>query len=161
MRFPAPAPLFALAILAACSSDLTLPGGPSDGPAPDQLRIVDGDGQRAQTGELLADPLVVEVVDSGRAPVPGTPVEFSFVGDPPGAVLQPSSAETDSSGQVSAFVQLGETSGKQEIVARVAGTASPELSASFTVTAVDAKGTDGGGKGRGGGGHGHGDDDED
>jgi hypothetical protein len=71
-------------------------------------------------------------------------------------VLQPSSAETDASGQVSAFVQLGETTGKQEIVARVAGTASPELSASFTVTAVDAKGDDGGGKG----GHGH-DDDED
>ena len=159
MRFPAPAPLFALAILAGCSSDLSLPGGPSNPPEPDQLRIVNGDGQRAQTGELLADPLVVQVVDSGRAPVPGTPVQFTFVGDPAGAVLQPTAAETDSSGKVSAFVRLGEASGEQEIVARVAGTASPDLSASFTLTAVDPKGTGGGGKDDGGH-HGHGEDDD-
>jgi hypothetical protein len=143
MRFLIPAPLFALAVVVACGSDLSLPGGPSGPAGPDQLRIVDGDGQQAQTGELLADPLVVEVLDSGRGPVPGTPVEFSFVGDPAGAVLQPTSAETDSTGQVSAFVRLGDQSGEQQIVAQVAGTASPSLSASFPVTAVA------GGKGKG------------
>ena len=95
-----------------------------------------------------ADPLVVQVLDSGRAPVAGTPVQFSFVGDPTGAVLQPVSAETDSTGQVSAFVRLGTESGEQEIVARVAGAASPDLSASFTVTALSDQG--GGGKGKGG-----------
>jgi len=146
MRFTTSAPLFALIFIAACSSDLSLPGAPSGPAEPDRLRIVDGDGQRAQTGELLADPLVVEVVDSGRAPVPGTPVEFSFVGDPAGAVLQPSSAETDSTGQVSAFVRLGDQSGDQQIVASVVGTASPALSASFTVTALSSGG---GGKGKG------------
>jgi hypothetical protein len=109
---------------------------------------VNGDRQQAQTGEPLPDPLVVEVLDSGRAPVPGTAVEFSFVGDPAGAVLQPVSAETDSTGRVSAFVQLGAESGDQEIVARVAGTASPDLSASFTVTTLTNEG--GGGKGKGG-----------
>jgi len=146
MRFTTPAPLVALILIGACSSDLSLPGGPSGPAEPDRLRIVDGDGQRAQTGELLADPLVVEVLDSGRAPVPGTPVEFSFVGDPAGAVLQPTSAETDSTGQVSAFVRLGDQSGDQQIVASVVGTASPDLSASFTVTVLSG---DGGGKGKG------------
>lgn len=151
MRFPIAAPLFSLVVLAACSNDLSLPGGPSGPAKPDQLRIVDGDGQRAQTGELLADPLVVQVLDSGRAPVPGTPVEFSFVGDPAGAVLQPTSAETDSTGQVSAFVRLGDQSGDQQIVAQVAGTASPNLSASFTVTALASRGGGGGGNGHGNG----------
>ena len=146
MRFPAP--ILALAFLAACGGDVSLPGGPSGPAEPDQLRIVNGDGQEAQTGELLPDPLVVQVLDSGRAPVAGTPVQFSFVGDPTGAVLQPVSAETDSTGQVSAFVRLGTESGEQEIVARVAGAASPDLSASFTVTALSDQG--GGGKGKGG-----------
>ena len=146
MRFLAP--MLALAFLAACGGDVSLPGGPSGPAEPDQLRIVNGDGQEAQTGELLPDPLVVQVLDSGRAPVAGTPVEFSFVGDPTGAVLQPVSAETDSTGQVSAFVRLGTESGEQEIVARVAGAASPDLSASFTVTALSDQG--GGGKGKGG-----------
>ena len=156
MRFPTPAPLLALALLAACGTDLSLPGGPSGPPEPDVLRIVDGNGQRAQTGEPLADPLVVQVLDSGRTPVAGTPVEFSFVGDPTGAVLQPTSAQTDSAGRVSAFVRLGLESGDQEIVARVAGSASPELSASFTVTALEDKG--GGGKGGGKHGEDEGDD---
>jgi hypothetical protein len=152
MRFPTPASLLALTLIAACSSDLSLPGGPSEPAEPDRLQIVNGDKQQAQTGELLPDPLVVEVVDSGRAPVPGTPVEFAFVGDPAGAVLQPTSAETDSAGHVSAFVRLGLESGEQQIVARVAGTALPELSASFTVTALSDKGGS-----KGDGGHGHGD----
>jgi hypothetical protein len=156
MRFP-PVPLFALTLLVACGSDLSLPGGPSGPAEPDRLQIVDGDGQRALTGELLPDPLVVQVVDSGRAPVPGTPVEFAFVGDPAGVVLQPVSAETDSAGQVSAFVRLGEQSGEHEIVARVAGTASPDLAASFKVTALADRGPGGGGKDKGKG-HDHEDD---
>ena len=152
MRFPAPSSILALTLIAACSSDLSLPGGPSGPAEPNRLQIVDGNGQQAQTGELLPDPLVVEVLDSGRAPVPGTPVEFTFVGDPAGAVLQPNSAQTDSAGHVSAFVRLGLASGDQQIVARVVGTASPDLSASFTVTALSS-----GGGGKGDGGHGHGD----
>jgi hypothetical protein len=145
------ASILTLTLVVACGGDLTLPGGPSGVAEPDRLRIVDGDGQRAQTGELLDNPLVIEVVDSGQAPVPGTPVEFRFVGDPAGAVLEPASALTDSTGQASAFVRLGLESGEQEIVARVTGTASPDLSASFTATALADKGK--GGKGEGNGGH--------
>ena len=146
-----PTSLLILCFTAACSGDLTLPGGGPDGPGvpePDRVRIVDGDNQEARTGELLNDPLVIQVVDSGQAPVPGTAIEFSFVGDPAGAVLDPAVTTTDSSGLASAAVRLGLESGEQEIVARVTGT---DLSASFTATATR--------KGKGGhGGHGDGDD---
>src|SRR5262245_50201862 len=137
--------ILTLVSLTACSGDLTLPddgGGPGGGPPlPDQVRVVDGDGQRARTGELLGDPLVVQVVDSGAAPVPGTQIEFSFVGDPAGAVLDPAVTTTDSSGLASAEVRLGSESGEQEIVARVTGT---DLSASFTATATSGRGGHGG-----------------
>ena len=146
-----PTSILILCFTAACSGDLTLPGGGPDGPGvpePDRVRIVDGDNQEARTGELLNDPLVIQVVDSGQAPVPGTSIEFSFVGDPAGAVLDPAVTTTDSSGLASAAVRLGLESGEQEIVARVTGT---DLSASFTATATR--------KGKGGhGGHGDGDD---
>jgi hypothetical protein len=146
-----PTSILVLCFTAACSGDLTLPGGGPDGPGvpePDRVRIVDGDNQQARTGEPLNDPLVIQVVDSGQAPVPGTSIEFSFVGDPAGAVLDPAVTTTDSSGLASTAVRVGQESGEQEIVARVTGT---DLSASFTATATS--------KGRGGhGGHGDGDD---
>ncbi len=146
-----PTSILVLCFTAACSGDLTLPGGGPDGPGvpePDRVRIVDGDNQQARTGEPLNDPLVIQVVDSGQAPVPGTSIEFSFVGDPAGALLDPAVTTTDSSGLASTAVRVGQESGEQEIVARVTGT---DLSASFTATATS--------KGRGG--HdGHGDDDD-
>ena len=145
--------ILTLVSLTACGGDLTLPGSGPDGgpdgggpPLPDRVRVIDGDGQRARTGELLSDPLVVQVVDTGAAPVVGTTVEFSFAGDPTGAVLEPSVTTTDSSGLASAEVRVGLESGDQEIVARVTGT---DLSASFTVTATSGRG------------HGHGDDEND
>jgi hypothetical protein len=143
-----PTSILILCFTAACSGDLTLPGGGPDGPGtpePDRVRIVDGDNQHARTGELLNDPLVIQVVDTGQAPVPGTAVEFSFVGDPAGAVLDPAVTTTDSSGLASTAVRVGQESGEQEIVARVTGT---DLSASFTATATS----------KGKGGHGDGDD---
>lgn len=140
--------ILALVSLAACGGDLTLPGdgGPDGGGTalPDRVRVVDGDGQRARTGELLTDPLVVQVVDSGQAPVPGTQIEFSFVGDPAGAVLDPAVTTTDASGLASAAVRMGTESGEQEIVAHVTGT---DLSASFTATATRKGRGEKGGKG--------------
>jgi hypothetical protein len=144
-----PASILTLCFVVACSGDLTLPGGGSGAPEPDRVRIVDGDNQQARTGELLNDPLVIQVVDSGQVPVPGTSIEFSFVGDPAGAVLDPAVTTTDSSGLASTAVRVGEESGEQEIVARVTGT---DLSASFTATATSGR--------TGKGGHGgHGDED--
>ena len=80
-----PTSILILCFTAACSGDLTLPGGGPEGPGapePDRVRIVDGDDQQARTGELLSDPLVIQVVDSGQAPVPGTSIEFELRGRP-------------------------------------------------------------------------------
>ena len=141
--------ILALALLLACSGgDLTLPGSE---PRPEALRIVDGDDQRAPTGDLLDEPLVVQVLDAADLPVAGTTVEFGFVGELPGAGLDPAAVTTDADGRASAVVRLGEVSGEQMIVARVAGATSPDLTARFTAIATE----------NGGGGHGGGDDDDD
>jgi hypothetical protein len=137
----------ALCLLLGCAGgDLTLPGS---GPQPDALRIVAGDEQRAPTGTLLDDPLVVEVLDAASRPVPGSTVEFSFLGELPGAGLDPAAVTTGADGRAAAVVRLGEVSGEQMIVARVAGATSPDLSARFTVLALGGGGGDDGGKGKG------------
>ena len=131
-------------------SDLTLPGsdgsggGDGGGAGPDQpgvslpavLVAADGDGQTAAPGEVLAAPLVVQVLDSVGAPVPGTLIAFSFQGNPDGATLDPSAILTGSDGKAAATVRLGATPGEQIVVASIASSRLPDLRASFSVTAV-------------------------
>ena len=132
----------AACLLAGCSGgDLTLP----DSADPSALRIVSGDDQRADAGEALSLPLVVQVLDADGGPIPETRVEFGFLGEVPGAAIDPAVVTTDTEGQAQAFVRLGTVSGEQLIIARVAGTAAPDLSARFSVVAL-AGGPDGGGK---------------
>jgi hypothetical protein len=152
-------PIAALCLLLGCSGgDLTLPGSDSE---PDALRIVAGDDQRAPTGTLLEQPLVVEVLDAASTPVAGSLVEFSFVGELPGAGLDPATVTTGADGRAAAVVRLGVVSGEQLIVARVSGTTSPNLAARFTAVAVGGGGDgDGDGKGQGKKGDGDADDDE-
>jgi hypothetical protein len=131
----------AVCLLVGCSSgDLTLP----DSADPVTLRIVSGDGQRADAGDLLAQPLVVQVLDSDANPVPDARVEFGFLGEVPGAAIDPALVTTDDEGRAEAFVRLGSETGEHSIIARVAGTASPDLSARFSVVALSSGG--GGGK---------------
>ena len=128
----------AVCLLVGCSGgDLTLP----DSADPVSLRIVSGDGQRADAGDLLAQPLVVQVLDSDANPVPDARVEFGFLGGP--------------------FDDLGvdHPTGEHLILARVVGTASPELSARFAVVATSSGG--GGKKDDEGKGHNGGHDDDD
>ena len=144
-------------LLAGCSGgDLTLP----ESSEPVALRIVSGDGQRADAGDLLSRPLVVQVLDSEASPVPDARVEFGFLGEVPGAAIDPALVTTDAQGRAQAFVRLGTESGEHLIIARVSGTASPDLSARFSVVAL---GGGGGGKkdDQGRGGHGGGDDGDD
>jgi hypothetical protein len=131
-----------------CSGgDLTLPG--SNQPA--ALTIVSGDGQRADAGGLLDQPLTVQVLDGGSGPVAGIPVQFSFLGDLPGAALDPASVLTDENGRAAAIVRLGEVPGEQVIVARVMNSQTPDLSARFSATAVHSGGNHGDGSdGKGG-----------
>ena len=145
-----------LALVGCGSGDLTLPGGDQPGaPAPASLEAVSGDGQRAEAGTVLEDPITVRVLDDSLRPVPNTPVQFTFLGDLTGAALDPSSILTDETGQASAVVRLGELVGEQVVVAEVVGAQVPDLKAQFTAVALNPDGN-GGGKG---GGHGGGNDD--
>jgi hypothetical protein len=153
----------ALALVLGCSGgDLTLP---SDG-EPGALVVVSGNRQEAEAGTMLEDPLTVELLDAGSQPMRGVLVEFSFVGDLPGADLSPATVLTDGEGRAEAVVRLGEVVGDQVIVAQVANTESADLRASFLATAVAPEDGDGGGKkdkdrGRGSGSDGDDDSDDD
>ena len=144
-------------ILGCSGGDLTLPGSQE----PATLMAVSGDGQQAEAGTLLEEPLTVQLMDGSSRPVGGTPIQFSFLGDLPGAGLDPASVLTDDQGRAAAIVRLGETLGEQVIVAQVTNTQISDLRALFSATAVRPDGEGGGKKGRGGndGGGAHGGDD--
>jgi hypothetical protein len=147
----------AFVLMLGCSGgDLTLPS--TDDPG--TLMAVSGDGQRAEAGTLLDKPLMVELLDGSSRPVRGTPIQFSFLGDLPGAGLDPASVLTDDQGRAEAIVRLGETLGEQVIVAQVANTQISDLRARFSATAIRPDGKGGGKKGGGGNADGgsHGDD---
>jgi hypothetical protein len=143
-----------LTLMGCSAGDLTLPGPGQSGPEqPAALKVLSGDGQRAEAGTLLDDPLTVQVLDESFHPVPSIRVQFSFLGDLSGAALDPASIETDEEGRAAAIVRLGEQPGEQVIVAAVANTQLPDLRARFSATAVPPSGGDGDKKG-GKGGHG-------
>jgi len=151
-----------LALLVGCSGgDLTLP----DSAEPVTLKILAGDGQKADAGALLQQPLVVQVLGADSTPVLGARVEFGFLGDVPGAGVDPPLVTTGDDGRAEAFVRLGTVTGEQLIIARVAGTTSPDLSARFRAVAQAGDGDggeddDGGDNDGPGGGDGGGDDDD-
>jgi hypothetical protein len=118
--------------------------------------VLSGDGQRAEAGTVLDDPLTVQVLDESSQPMPNVRVQFSFLGDLSGAAVDPASIETDETGRAAAIVRLGELPGEQIIVAAVANTQLPDLRARFSATAVPPDGEDGGKKGGGHGGDGNG-----
>jgi hypothetical protein len=131
----------AACLLVGCSGgDLTLPGSGPQPPA--SLVILSGDEQRARAGEFLDDPLVVRALDAASQPVPGATVRFGFLDDLPGAGLQPAAVVTDEEGRAGAVVRLGEVTGEQVILARVAGGPSGDLSARFEATALPDKSKD-------------------
>jgi hypothetical protein len=121
----------ALVLALGCAGgDLTLPGSG----APAALAIVSGDGQQATAGAVLGEPLTVQLLDGSARPVSGIAVQFSFLGDIPGAGLDPATVLTDENGRAAAVVRLGRVLGEQVIVAQVAGTS--DVRASFSATAV-------------------------
>ena len=80
-----------------------------------------GDGQRGPLGEALADPLVVQLVDTEGLPVEGRAVVFRFTDDVPDAAIDPASAPTDADGHAAVRARLGRRAGSQAIEALVAG----------------------------------------
>ncbi len=147
-----------LTLIGCSAGDLTLPGPGQSGPdQPVELKVMSGDGQRAEVGTVLDNPLTVQVLGDSSQPMPNVRVQFSFLGDLSGAALDPASIETDEQGRAAAIVRLGELPGEQVVVAAVANTQLPDLRARFSATAVLPSG--GGGDKKGGnGGHGDGGD---
>jgi hypothetical protein len=123
-------------------SDINLP---SDG-APARIEVVSGDEQEATVGSQLPDPLIVRLTDAAARPVPGAVVVFRFENEVPEAEIDPDSDVTDSTGQASARVRLGTTSGVQRVEARPGAEVAAGLRVTFDLTALEREG---GGPGRG------------
>ena len=73
-----------------------------------------GGKQIGSVGMLLDQPVVVQVNDANGSAVTGAAVYF---GGPAGVVFTPAAALTDSSGQVTTNVSLGQQSGRYKLVA--------------------------------------------
>ncbi|MFP5228254.1 MAG: c-type cytochrome [Acidobacteriota bacterium] len=78
------------------------------------LVVSSGDKQLGTPGTPLPQPLIVQVNDDQSNGVPGALVKFS---GPTGVAFDPAAALTDSNGQVTVNVSLGNTSGRCEITA--------------------------------------------
>lgn len=117
-----------------CGENLALPDPSAAGV---QLSIAGGNGQNGTVGEGLAQPLVVQVVDSSGAPIEGLPVAFVVVGGDDGGQLQPDTAITDSAGRASSVWVLGTVPGDRSAEARVSvtGDTMPRV-VSFQATAA-------------------------
>lgn len=95
-----------------------------------------GSGQRGMVTTILANPFIVTVTDSFGNVVPGRPVSFGITGKPSGTTgdsLISSSSSTDSLGQASALLKLGNRIGAYIVTASSGGLANSPLM--FTATA--------------------------
>jgi chitodextrinase len=107
-----------VSLLSACGGDeLVLPR--SETPRASAIRVVAGDRQIGEVGELLDLPLKVEVTDAAGDPVPGATVVFELTSAGDGADISPSPTTTDEAGHAEAHVLLGDKVGLQTGAARV------------------------------------------
>ena len=128
--------LFALtvaapALLSCGGGDLVLP---SEG-EPAVVSIVQGDSLSGRVGEVLAEPLIVEVIDGADRPVAGATVVVEIEG----AVATPDTITTEGDGRASAEITLGSQVGAATGLVRVIAPESPvDVEADFTVIALAA-----------------------
>src|SRR5262245_1913985 len=129
MRYTPFLGLVAAATLISCGGDdLVLPseGEPAD------VSVVAGDNQSGRVGELLADPVVVEVTDVGRRPVAGAAVEVELDG-------AMDTLRTGGDGRASAELALGASVGAVTGHVRVVAPESPQpVQTTFTATALSS-----------------------
>jgi PKD repeat protein len=99
----------ALLLLAtACAgSDLILP---NDSPA---IRVIGGDGQSGEVGELLPEPVVVKVTDASGQPLANATVSFALTSTGEGGEISPPTDTTDEAGKAEAHLLLGDKVGLQ------------------------------------------------
>ena len=132
------APLIAVFSLSACGGDG--PTAPSGTPG---LHVVSGDGVTDSVNAVLPGELVVELRDVDAKPRAGVPVVFSTTTTELVRLMATTSgtgyfahsavATTDARGRASARVQFGERAGQISVSVSVAGDASLQTSASYTV----------------------------
>ena len=91
------------------------------------LEVVSGDGQSAQVGNALANPLVVQVNDQNGDAFAGATVSFTTTG----GTLSTASATTGANGQASTSLTLPNTAGEYTVTASVTGL----TDVTFTATA--------------------------
>ena len=91
------------------------------------LEVVSGDGQSAQVGNALANPLVVQVNDQNSDAFAGATVTFTTTG----GTLSTASVTTDANGQASTSLTLPNTAGEYTVTASVTGL----TDVAFTATA--------------------------
>jgi hypothetical protein len=115
---------------AACGGDgLTLP----DPGEPARIDAVSGSNQAGAVGSLLAEPLVVRVLDSDDEPVADRRVAFLLGSNADGGTLQPDTVTTDADGRASSRWVLGTAEGTQQARAQVVGI--DVLNVNFNATA--------------------------
>ncbi len=110
--------------------------GGATGPTPDAnpaaIAVASGDGQAAERGSALAQPLVVRVTDVQGDGVSGATVTWAVSAG--GGALTASSSRTDSQGEASNTFMLPFVPGQSTVTASVSGVVQ---SASFRATATD------------------------
>ena len=99
-------------------------------PAPTTLSIVSDDNQTGLTGETLADPFVVEVLDQYGDPISGVTVTVTVLGDD--GVLSTETTMTDANGRAEITLTLATEPGGYTVEVGVEGVAE---TATFTVVA--------------------------
>ena len=126
--FPRTGLLLLVAAGASCGggSDVGVP----DQPDPAAIVVVSGDAQRGAVGEVLPDPLVIQVSDKSGHPIAGARVVFSLPEAVSGA-LDPLEATTDANGRAETHGRLGPSVGPWEAHATVATLAGPLLQATI------------------------------
>jgi mono/diheme cytochrome c family protein len=129
----AAATLVLLAALAGCKHSAKANAGPKATAQGTALVESSGGHQVGVTGTALKDPLVVQVNDDQGNAVTGALVEFH---GPAGVGFDPSTVLTDSSGQATTAVTLGDTSGRYQLIAVTPGK-TKTVSLGIVETALD------------------------
>jgi hypothetical protein len=125
-RFAAPLGILAVAVTLSCGET---PTGPTRFGPPAALQIVTGGAQTGAAGQVLPEPLTVQVLDAAGHGLRGVTVTWTLQG---GGTLfaRAFPTVTDSTGLVLVFWQLGPVFGAQQVIAQCCG-----LNASFSAQA--------------------------
>lgn len=146
---PLSAPLLDLALagflaIVACQKP-TAPSTSAKTAAPAALAVVQGNGQTAQAGRLLAAPVVLRVVDASGRGIPRIPA--TVIVSTGGGSVDPATAVSDSVGEVRLRWTLGTSASAQALQASVGSVATTvAATALFPAEIVVAQGSQQSGK---------------